>query len=147
MNTRTHLSLVPATEGGTPPPRPPTPTHGAHRRASGRPPGGRAAGLTALSAGLTLGLSAGALATVATHPGSLTMVLLPVAGAAGLTIAAAFRSRQVARRRLAAILRTGRRETRTRAIPPRSILINSRDEFRQVIVPTGSVALPLRRAA
>lgn len=142
MNTRTHLTLVPAAEGGTPSHR------GAHRRSGGRPAGGRAAGVAALAAGLTLGLAAGAAATLATHPGDYATVLLPLAGAAGITLAAAFRSRAVARkRRRARRLREERRQLRHQAMLPRPVLVHSRDEFRPVLVASGSVALPNGHAA
>lgn len=145
MNTRTHLTLVPAATGGatTPPPRRPGP--GA---ASGRPAGGRAAGVAALAAGLTLGLTLGAAATLATHPGEYAALLLPVAGAAGITLAAAFRSRAVAqKRRRAQRLRDERRQARRQAMLPKPVLVHSRDEFRPVLVAAGSVATPARRAA
>jgi hypothetical protein len=142
MDTRTHLTLVPATDGGTPSPR------GNRRRPAGRPAGGRAAGITALAAGLTLGLALGAAATLATHPGDVAMVLLPLAGAAGITLAAAFRSRAVAqRRRRARIVREQRRQARRQAMLPKPVLVHSRDEFRPVLVAVGSVATPHRRAA
>jgi hypothetical protein len=143
MNTRTHLTLVPATDGGAP-------SHRATRRRSGssRPAGGRAAGLTALAAGLTLGLAVGAAATLATHPGDYAMVLLPLAGAAGITLAAAFRSRAVAQKRLRARrISEQRRQHRRQAMLPRPVLVHSRDEFRPVLIAGGSVAAPTRRAA
>lgn len=145
MNTRTHLTLVPANAGGTSS----TPSRRRPGTASmDRPAGGRAAGVAALSAGLTLGLTLGAVATLATHPGEYTALLLPVAGAAGITIAAAFRSRAVARkRRRAARLRAERADARRRAMLPKPVLVTSRDGFRPVLVATESVATPLRRAA
>jgi hypothetical protein len=141
MNTRSHLSLVPAAPAGS------------TRRSrtacrTARPAGGRAAGVTALAAGLTLGLAAGALATLGTHPGAFASLLLPVAGAAGVTIAAAFRSRAVAlRRQRAAAARRQRDDLRRRATRPKPVLVHSRDEFRPVLVAAGSVAQPMRRAA
>ena len=69
------------------------------RRTGALPAGGRAAGLAALAAGLTLGLMSGGASTLITHPGDAAAVLIPLAGALGLTIAAAFRSRAVAQRR------------------------------------------------
>ncbi len=147
MNTRTHLTLVPATDGGTPS-RTTTTTRTCSRRAGSRPAGGRAAGLAALGAGLTLGLALGAVATLATHPGDYAMVLLPLAGAAGLTLAAAFRSRVVAQRRMRARrVHDERRERRRQAMLPRPVLVHSRDEFRPVLIAGGSVAAPDRRAA
>lgn len=145
MNSRTHLTLVPATAGGTSS----TPATRSPRRAHrGRPAGGRAAGVAALAAGLTLGLTLGAVATLATHPGEYAALLLPVAGAAGITIAAAFRSRAVAqKRRRAARVRAERADARRRAMLPRPVLVTSRHEFRPVLVATGSVATPIRRAA
>jgi len=142
MNTRTHLTLVPATGGG----------HTSYarrvRRQGATPPGGRAAGVAALAAGLTVGLALGAAATLATHPGDIAMVLLPVAGAAGITIAAALRSRAVAlKRRRAALVRRERAEARRRAAMPKPVLVHSRDEFRPVLIANGSVATPTRRAA
>lgn len=142
MNTRTHLTLVPATDGGAS-------SHPAPQRPSGaRPAGGRAAGVAALAAGLTLGLALGAAATLATHPGDYAMVLLPLAGAAGITLAAAFRSRAVAqKRRRARRLREERRQLRRQAMLPKPVLVHSRDEFRPVLLATGSVALPNGHAA
>lgn len=146
MNTRTHLTLVPATVGGTPSPRR-TPRDSGTRPAA-RPAGGRAAGATALAAGLTLGLALGAVATLATHPGDYAMVLLPLAGAAGITLAAAFRSRAVAqKRRRARRLREERRQHRRQSMMPRPVLVHSRDEFRPVFIATESVAVPGRHAA
>lgn len=142
MNTRTHLTLVPATAAGAPTYR------RRSRRAGGPPPGGRAAGIAALAAGLTLGLALGAAATLGTHPGDYAVLLLPVAGAAGITLAAAFRSRAVAlKRKRAALLRRERLEARRQAAMPKPVLVHSRDEFRPVLIATGSVATPSRRAA
>ncbi len=142
MNTRTHLTLVPATGAGTPT------YHRRTRRPGAPPPGGRAAGVAALAAGLTLGLALSAAATLGTHPGDYAIVLLPVAGAAGITIAAALRSRAVAlRRRRSARLRRERAEARRRASLPKPVLVHSRDEFRPVLVASGSVAAPTGRAA
>lgn len=142
MNTRTHLTLVPAAGAGAPS------YHRRSRRPGGPPPGGRAAGVAALAAGLTLGLALGAAATLGTHPGDYAILLLPVAGAAGITIAAALRSRAVAlKRRRAALARRDRLEARRRAAIPKPVLVHSRDEFRPVLVATGSVATPSRRAA
>jgi len=146
MNTRTHLTLVPAIDDGA---SPQDPRVAARRRTTTqRPPGGRAAGAAALAAGLTLGLALGAVATLVTHPGTFGTLLLPIAGAAGLTLAAAFRSRQVAqRRRRAARMRHERDQVRQRALLPRPVLVHSRREFRPVLVPGESVATPIRRAA
>lgn len=145
MMNRTHLCLVHAPE----PRRAPVPsprraaTHPSHR-----PPGGRAAGLTALAAGLTLGLAAGALASLVTHAGDAMVLLLPVVGAAGITIAAAFRSRAVAQRR--------RRHTRTRAtratmreqaMHPKPVLITPHPQARPRLRVLEPVATPTRRAA
>jgi len=146
MNTRTHLTLVPAIDDGA---SPQDPRVAARRRTTTqRPPGGRAAGAAALAAGLTLGLALGAVATLVTHPGTFGTLLLPVAAAAGLTLAAAFRSRQIAqRRRRAARMRHERDQVRQRALLPRPVLVHSRREFRPVLVPGESVATPIRRAA
>ena len=146
MNTRTHLTLVPAIDDGA---SPQDPRVAARRRTTTqRPPGGRAAGAAALAAGLTLGLALGAVATLVTHPGTFGTLLLPVAGAAGLTLAAAFRSRQVAQqRRHAARVRREREQERQRALLPKPVLVHSRSEFRPVLVPDESVATPIRRAA
>jgi len=142
MNTRTHLTLVPATDAGAPT------YHRRSRRVGAPPPGGRAAGIAALAAGLTLGLALGAAATLGTHPGDYAMLLLPVAGAAGITLAAAFRSRAVAlKRRRAAQLRRDRLDARRRAAIPKPVLVHSRDEFRPVLIATRSVATPTGRAA
>lgn len=142
MDTRTHLTLVPATHHGGPSHRSPRP------RAGSRPAGGRAAGLAALAAGLTLGLAAGAAATLATHPGDYAMVLLPLAGAAGITLAAAFRSRAVAqKRRRTRMQRHQRRQARRQAMLPKPVLVHSRDEFRPVLIAAGSAAAPTGRAA
>lgn len=142
MMNRTHLRLVHAPE----PRRAPVPTsRRAVSRPSRRPPGGRAAGLTALAAGLTLGLAAGALASLVTHAGNAVVLLLPVAGAAGITIAAAFRSRAVAQRR--------RRNTRTRAwvraraMHPKPVLITPHPQARPRLRVVEPVATPTRRAA
>ena len=146
MNTRTHLTLVPAIDDGAPA----RARHAMPRRGTTahRPPGGRAAGAAALAAGLTLGLALGAVATLVTHPGTFGTLLLPVAGAAGLTLAAAFRSRQVAqRRRRAARVRREREQERQRALLPKPVLVHSRSDFRPVLVPDESVATPVRRAA
>jgi hypothetical protein len=71
-----------------------------------------------------------------------------VAGAAGITMAAAFRSRAVAqKRRRAARLRAERRDARRRAMLPKPVLVAARDEFRPVLIATESVATPIRRAA
>ncbi|MGB1712610.1 MAG: hypothetical protein ACPHP1_08620 [Miltoncostaeaceae bacterium] len=146
MNMRTHLTLVPAIDDG-PPARA---RHAMPRRGTTahRPPGGRAAGAAALAAGLTLGLALGAVATLVTHPGTFGTLLLPVVGAAALTLAAAFRSRQVAqRRRHAARVRREREQERQRALLPKPVLVHSRSDFRPVLVPDESVATPIRRAA
>jgi hypothetical protein len=112
------------------------------------PAGGRAAGIAALAAGLTLGLMSGGASTLITHPGDAAAVLIPLAGAAGITIAAAFRSRAVAqRRRRRAIQRRERMDVRRRSLRPRPILVHSRDDFRPVVITTEPVAQPLRRAA
>ena len=146
MNTRTHLTLVPAIDDGASPQDPRVQPR--RRTTAHRPPGGRAAGAAALAAGLTLGLALGAVATLVTHPGTFGTLLLPVAGAAGLTLAAAFRSRQVAQRlRRAARMRREREHERQRALLPRPVLVHSRTEFRPVLVPDESVATPIRRAA
>jgi hypothetical protein len=113
-----------------------------------RPAGGRAASATALAAGLTLGLTIGALATLSTHPGDVASLLLPIAGAAGITIAAAFRSRAVARRRRrVAVARRERDDLRRRTLRPKPVLVHSSDEVRPVLVAERSVAQPTRRAA
>ena len=118
------------------------------RRTGSTPAGGRAAGLAALAAGLTLGLMSGGASTLITHPGDAAAVLIPLAGAAGLTIAAAFRSRAVAqRRRRKAIQRRERTDARRQALRPRPVLIHSRDAFRPVVIATEPVAQPIRRAA
>jgi hypothetical protein len=146
MNTRNHLTLVPAIDDGAPA----QDLRAMPRRSTTarRPPGGRAAGLAALAAGLTLGLALGAVATLVTHPGTFGTLLLPVAGAAGLTLAAAFRSRRVAqRRRRAARVRLEREHMRQRALLPKPVLLHSRTSFRPVLVPDESVATPIRRAA
>ena len=118
------------------------------RRTGSTPAGGRAAGLAALAAGLTLGLMSGGASTLITHPGDAAAVLIPLAGAAGLTIAAAFRSRAVAqRRRRKAIPRRERTDARRQALRPRPVLIPSRDAFRPVVIATEPVAQPIRRAA
>jgi len=112
------------------------------------PAGGRAAGIAALAAGLTLGLMSGGASTLITHPGDAAAVLIPLAGAAGITIAAAFRSRAVAQRRRRRAIRRGERmDVRRRSLRPRPILVHSRDDFRPVVITTEPVAQPLRRAA
>ncbi len=138
MNPRTHLTLLPPVPGGT------TPAPPSHRTRAGRPPGGRAAGVAALTAGLTVGLALTAIATLTTHPGQYASLLLPVAGAGAITLAAAFRSRAVAQR---GRTRSGRGRTaaRRRTVRPRPLLVH--DVFRPVIVGSGSVAAPTRRAA
>jgi hypothetical protein len=104
--------------------------------------------VAALAAGLTLGLAVGAIATLGTHPGDVAALLLPVAGAAGVTIAAAFRSRHVAlTRRRMAIAHRERHDLRRRAMHPKPVLVHSRDTYRPVRVAAGSVAQPRRRAA
>jgi hypothetical protein len=118
------------------------------RRKGSLPAGGRAAGLAALAAGLTLGLMSGGASTLLTHPGDAAAVLIPLAGAAGITIAAAFRSRAVAqRRRRRAIQRRERMDVRRQSLRPRPILVHSRDDFRPVVITNEPVAQPLRRAA
>lgn len=158
MNSRTHLTLVPAAPSHTPSGTTPAPLAGGPARAldgrrarhagTGRPAGGRAAGVAALGAGLTLGLALGAIATLTTHPGDFAALLLPVAGAAGITIAAAMRSRMVAQKRRRMVrARMERDDLRRRAMRPRPVLIHSRDQVPSGPVAVGSVATPIRRAA
>ena len=78
MNTRTHLTLVPAIDDGASPQDPRVTAR--RRTTTQRPPGGKAAGAAALAAGLTLGLALSAVATLVTHPGTFGTLLLPVAG-------------------------------------------------------------------
>ena len=147
MNTRRHLSLVPSIEGN-PTPAGPAAAMPRRRRTGALPAGGRAAGLAALAAGLTLGLMSGGASTLITHPGDAAAVLIPLAGALGLTIAAAFRSRAVAqRRRRRAMQHRARLDARRTALRPRPVLIHSREDFRPVVIATEPVAQPLRRAA
>ena len=118
-----------------------------HRR-GGRPAGGRAAGLAALAAGLTLGLMSGGASTLLTHPGDAGAVLIPLAGAIGIMIAAAFRSRAVAqRRRRLAIRGRERMRAHEQALRPKPVLIHSRETVRLVVIATEPVATPTRRAA
>ncbi len=141
MNTRRHLSLVPSVT------RNPA-SQGCSaalprlRRASGLPSGGHAAGFAALAAGLTLGLMAGGASTLLTHPGDAAAVLVPLAGASGLTMLAAFRSRAVAQRRRRRAL-----QRREQATTPRPTLVHSRDDFRPVVIAPEPVAQPIGRAA
>ncbi len=142
---RTHLRLVHAQESR----RAPAPSsRRAPARPSHRPPGGRAAGLTALAAGLTLGLASGALATLVTHAGDAVSLLLPVAGAVGITIAAAFRSRAVAQRhRHQARSRANRAAMREQAMRSTPVLITSQPQARPRLRVVEPVATPTRRAA
>ena len=118
-----------------------------HRR-GGRPAGGRAAGLAALAAGLTLGLMSGGASTLLTHPGDAGAVLVPLAGAIGIMIASAFRSRAVAqRRRRHAIRGRERMRAHEQVLRPKPVLIHSRETFRPVVIATEPVATPTRRAA
>ncbi len=84
---------------------------------------------------------AGGASTLLTHPGDAAAVLVPLAGASGLTIVAAFRSRAVAQRRRRALQR------RAQATPLRATLVHSRDDFRPVVIAPEPVAQPIGRAA
>ncbi len=84
---------------------------------------------------------AGGASTLLTHPGDAAAVLVPLAGASGLTIVAAFRSRAAAQRRRRALQR------RAQATPLRATLVHSRDDFRPVVIAPEPVAQPIGRAA
>ena len=79
----------------------------------------------------------GGASTLLTHPGDAGAVLVPLAGAIGIMIAAAFRSRAVAqRRRRHAIRGRERMRAHEQVLRPKPVLIA-----------TEPVATPTRRAA
>ncbi|MEI7793617.1 MAG: hypothetical protein WCI83_03100 [Thermoleophilia bacterium] len=89
----------------------------------------------------------GGASTLLTHPGDAGAVLIPLAGAIGIMIAAAFRSRAVAQRRRHAIRGRERMRAHEQVLRPKPVLIHSRETFRLVVIATEPVATPTRRAA